>query len=101
MHIHVVPNRGSPPTVLLRASCRVGAKVGKRSLANLSQLSPAQIEAMRAVVRGEELRPIAQCFEITAPHAHGHVQAIAAAMQRLGFASFSSSSTFGARRLQG
>ncbi len=87
MHIHVVPNRGSPPTVLLRESYRVGAKVGKRTLANLSRLSLAQVEAMRAVLRGEEVRPIAQCFEITASRPHGHVQAITAAMQRLGFAS--------------
>ena len=87
MHIHVVPNRGSPPTVLLRESYREGAKVRKRTLANLSSLSLAQVEAMRAVLRGEELRPIAQCFAITASRAHGHVQAITAAMQRLGLAS--------------
>jgi transposase len=87
MHIHVVPNRGSPPTVLLRESFREGAKVRKRTLANLSSLSLAQVEAIRAVLRGEELQPIAQCFEIKASRAHGHVQAIAAAMQRLGFAS--------------
>jgi hypothetical protein len=87
MHIHVVPNRGSPPTVLLRESYREGAKVHKRTLANLSSLSLAQVEAMRAVLRGEELRPIAQCFEITASRSHGHVQAIIVAMQRLGFAS--------------
>lgn len=87
MHIHVVPNRGSPPTVLLRESYREGAKVHKRTLANLSSWSLAQVEAMRAVLRGEELRPIAQCFEITASRSHGHVQAIIVAMQRLGFAS--------------
>jgi hypothetical protein len=86
MHIHVVPNRGSPPTVLLRESFREGAKVRKRTLANLSSLSLAQVEAIRAVLRGEELQPIAQCFEIKASRPHGHVQAIAAAMQRLGFA---------------
>ena len=87
MHIHVVPNRGASPTVLLRESYREGAKVRKRTLANLSSLSLAQVEAMRAVLRGEELRPVAQCFEITASRAHGHVEAILVAMQRLGFAS--------------
>ena len=51
MHIHVVPNRGSPPTVLLRESYREGSKVGKRTLANLSSLSSAQIEAIRAALR--------------------------------------------------
>jgi transposase len=87
MHIHVVPNRGSPPTVLLRESYREGAKVRKRTLANLSSLSLAQIEAIRAVLRGEELRPVASSFEVTASRAHGHVQVIVGAMQRLGLAS--------------
>jgi hypothetical protein len=35
MHIHVVPNRGSPPTVLLRESYREGSKV-------LKLLTPAE-----------------------------------------------------------
>jgi transposase len=87
MHIHVVPNRGSPPTVLLRESYREGSKVGKRTLANLSSLSTTQVEAIRAILRGEELRPVAQCFEVASSRAHGHVQTVNAAMQRLGFAS--------------
>jgi transposase len=87
MHIHIVPNRGSTPTVLLRESYREGTRVGKRTLANLSSLSTAQIESIRAVLRGEELRPMTQCFEITASRPHGHVQVISAAMQRLGLAS--------------
>lgn len=87
MHIHIIPNRDSPPTVLLRESYRKGAKVGKRTLANLSSLPAAQVEAIRAILRGEELRPVAQCFEITASRPHGSVQAIALAMERLGFAS--------------
>ena len=86
MHIDVVPNRGSPPTVLLRESFREGAKVRKRTLANLSSLSAAQIDAIRAALRGEIVPPAAQPFEITASRAHGHVQAAALAMQRVGFA---------------
>jgi transposase len=87
MHIHVVPNRGSPPTVLLRESYREGSKVGKRTLANLSSLSAAQIEAIRAALRGEAMQPVAQSLEITASRSHGHVQAVGQAMQRLGLAS--------------
>ena len=86
MHIHVVPNRGAAPTILLRESVRTGGKIGKRTLANLSSLSMPQVEAMRAVLRGETLRPVADCFEIVASRAHGHVQAVTAAMQRLGVA---------------
>ena len=87
MHVHVVPNRGSPPTVLLRESYREGSKVLKRTLANLSSLSAAQIEAFRATLRGEFLQPVAQSFEVIASPSHGHVQAVALAMQRVGFAS--------------
>src|SRR3970040_2820808 len=87
MHIHIVPNRGSPPTVLLRESYREGNKVGKRTLANLSSLAAAQIEAIRAALRGETLQPGAQRFEAIASPAYGHVQAVALSMQRLGLAS--------------
>jgi transposase len=87
MHVHVVPNRGSPPTVLLRESYRDGSKVGKRTLANLSSLSAAQIEAIRATLRGQALQPVAQSFEVTASRTHGHVQAVTLTLQRLGLAS--------------
>jgi len=87
MHIHSVPNRGSPPTVLLRESYREGSKVRKRTLANLSSLSSAQIEAIRAVLAGQAVQPSAQALEITTSRAHGHVHAVTLAMQRLGLAS--------------
>jgi transposase len=86
MHIHIIPNRGSAPTVLLRESVRKGDKIGKRTLANLSSLSMAQIEGIRAVLKGQELRPVSQLFEVTASRAHGHVAAVAEATKRLGFA---------------
>jgi transposase len=86
MHIHIVPNRGSPPTVLLRESYREGTKVRKRTLANLSSLSAAQVEAIRAVLAGQAMQPAAQALEITASRAHGHVQAVTLAMQQLGMA---------------
>jgi transposase len=87
MHINIVPNRGSSPTVLLRESYREGAKVCKRTLANLSALSAAQVQMIRATLRGDVLQPVDKTFEITASPAHGHVQAVWLAMQRLGFAS--------------
>jgi len=99
MHIHIVPNRGSPPTVLLRESYREGNKVGKRTLANLSDLSAAQIEAIRAALRGETLQLASQRFEATASRAHGHVQAVALTMQRLGLASLIASKPCGEREL--
>jgi transposase len=87
MHIDIVPNRKSAPAVLLRESWRDGGQVRKRTLANLSSLSMAQVEAIRAILRGEQLRPLAECLEVTASHGHGAVQAVTMAMKRLGFAS--------------
>ena len=86
MHIDVVPNRNSRPAYLLRESYRDGSRVRKRTLANLSALNDEQIAAIRAVLRGEPLRPVGSLFEVTASRAHGHVQAVSVAMQRLGFA---------------
>jgi len=85
--------------VLLRESYREGAKVGKRTLANLSSLSAAQIEAIRAALRGEAWQPVAQSFEVTASRAQGQVQAVALTMQRLGLASLIATKPCGERDL--
>lgn len=85
MHIDIVPNRDSRPTFLLRESYREGARVRKRTLANLSTLTGEQIEAIRAVLRGEPLRPAGELFEVIRSVPHGHVQAVSVAMQRLDF----------------
>jgi transposase len=86
MHIDIVPNRGARPAYLLRESYREGARVHKRTLANLSSLSDEQISAIRAVLRGEQLTAVADRFEAIASSAHGHVQAVSVAMHTLGFA---------------
>ena len=85
MHIDIVPNRNARPTFLLRESYREGLRVRKRTLANLSALSEQQIDAIRAVLRGDSLRPAGDLFEIIRSLPHGQVQAVAVAMQRLGF----------------
>jgi len=88
MHIDVVPNRGSKPSVLLRECHREGKKVHKRTLANLSKLPMDQVEAIRQILKGEQLVPIDKLFEIVerGSRAHGHVDAVLFAMKRLGFA---------------
>ena len=85
MHIDVVPNRNSRPAFLLRESVRDGKRVRKRTLANLSSLSQAQIFAIRAVLRGESVQPVASMFEAIASRSHGQVQAVWVAMRRLDF----------------
>ena len=51
MYVATVPNRNSPPAILLRESFRQGGKVKNRTLANLSHWQPAQIEALRVVLK--------------------------------------------------
>jgi transposase len=87
MHIDGVPNRTSRPTYLLRESYREGKKVRKRTLANLSALSDEQIEAIRAVLSGQSVRPVEELWQTTRSRSHGAVQAVRVAMQRLGFES--------------
>ncbi len=87
MYVATIPNRNSPPAILLRESYREGGRVRNRTLANLSHWPAPKIEALRALLRGDSVGAGAPFFEISASRAHGHVQAAALAMQRLGFAS--------------
>jgi Transposase DDE domain len=86
MHIDTIPNRNSRPAYLLRESVRDGKHVRKRTLANLSSLPIEQIEAIRRILKGERLGPIEDGLEVVRSRAHGHVEAVTRAMQRLGFA---------------
>jgi len=74
-------------THLLRRSYREGGSVKNETLGNLSHLPDALVEIIRRSLRGETFVPLAQAFEIVRSRAHGHVEAVATAMQRLGFAS--------------
>ena len=85
MHIDTIPNRNSRPAYLLRESVRVGKRVTKRTLANLSSLPIEQIEAIRRVLKGEKLGPVGDGLECIASRHHGHVDAVRTAMVRLGF----------------
>jgi len=83
MYIEAVPNRNSPPAVLLRESYRdENGKVKKRTLANLSCLDAGLIELMRRYMKGETFAS-ADAFKITDSKAHGHVEAVLEAMRRL------------------
>jgi hypothetical protein len=74
-------------THLLRRSYREGGSVKNETLGNLSHLPEPLVDIIRRSLRGETFVPLAQAFEISCSRAHGHVQAAAMAMQRLGFAS--------------
>jgi len=53
MYIATVPNRKSPPAILLRESYRENGKVKSRTIANLTRWSPERIEALRKAFKGE------------------------------------------------
>ena len=84
MYVTVVPNRNSPPAVLLRETYRDGGKVKNRTLANLTKWKPEKIAALRAVLRDERLVPAGDGFEILRSLPHGHVAAALAMARRLG-----------------
>src|SRR6186997_264902 len=87
MYVARIPNRGSPPAILLRESYREGGKVKNRTLANLSHWPEHKVDTLARALKG--LPPkleLAEAFEITRSLPHGHVAAVLATAQRLGLA---------------
>jgi DDE family transposase len=87
MYIATIPNRSSPPAILLRESYRQDGKVNTRTLANLTHWPPAQLEALRRVLRGDTLVAPEDAFEIIRSLPHGHVAAVLGTLRRLGLES--------------
>jgi transposase len=87
MYIATVPNRNSPPAILLREGYREGGKVKTRTLANLSKLPMEAIAVLRQVLKGKQMVSTDEAFEIVedGSRAHGHAEAVLIAMRRLGF----------------
>ena len=85
MYVAKVPNRGSPPAVLLRESYREAGKVKNRTLANLSAWPEAKVDALSRVLKGQP-PPAALdgAFEITRSLPHGHVAAVLGTLRDLG-----------------
>jgi len=84
MYIAIVPNRSSPPAILLREGYREGRKVKNRTLANLTHWPQAKIDALRRVLRNELLVSPQSAFTIEESRPHGHVQAVLGTIGRLG-----------------
>jgi len=87
MFVATIPNRGSPPAILLRESYREDGKVKTRTLANLSKLPPQAVEAVRRSLKGQTLICAEEAFEVVegGSRFHGHVEAVLISMKRLGF----------------
>jgi hypothetical protein len=88
MYIAVVPNRGSPPAILIRESYREGRKVHSRTIANISGWPPEKIAALREVLAGERgpagsAVRLEDAFDIIRSRPHGHVAAVLGTLRRL------------------
>ena len=85
MYIESVPNRNSPPAILLRESYRENGKVRKRTLCNLSDWPIAHIEGLRGVLRGGTVIAAERdAFTVTRSLPHGHVAAALGTARKIG-----------------
>ena len=87
MYIESVPNRNSPPAILLRESYRdENGKVRKRTLANLSKWDPQEVEGLRSLLRGGTVSPLPmeQSFKIVRSLSHGNVAAVLGSFRNIG-----------------
>jgi hypothetical protein len=84
MYIERVPNRNSPPAILLRASFREGNTVRKRTLANLSSWPPELVEGLQTLLRGgTAVKQLHDAFDIVRSRPHGHVAAVLGTLRHL------------------
>jgi len=83
MFVDTVPNRRSPPAILLRESWREGQKTRKRTLANVSHWPAHKIEQLRRVLRDEPLVAPDALFTVERSVPHGHVEAVLQVLRRL------------------
>ena len=84
MYIATVPNRSSPPAILLRESYREGKKVKTKTLSNISHWPKEKIEGLRRVLQGESVVSPEDTFEIKRSFPHGHVVAVLGTLRQLG-----------------
>ena len=84
MYIEKVPNRNSPPAILLREGWREGNRTRKRTIANLSSWPAHKVEMLRRLLRGDRLVPAGEGFQILRSLPHGHVAAVWGTLRKEG-----------------
>ena len=94
MFVATIPNRSSPPAILLRETYREGGKVKSRTLANLSHWAPERVEALRVALKSKgKAGPggpagadgqLAEAFQIARSRPHGHVAALLGTARAIG-----------------
>jgi transposase len=86
MYVATVPNRNSPPAILLRESYRENGKVKTRTLANITHLGTHKIEALRLALAGSlpsAASPLPDSFRISRCLPHGHVASVLGCLRSL------------------
>jgi transposase len=86
MYVATVPNRDSPPAILLRESFREAGKVKSRTIANITHLRPEQIEALRRGLSSPRAAvgfALPDAFHIERSRPHGHVAAVLGSLRKL------------------
>src|SRR5437660_603015 len=83
MYVETIPNRNSPPAILLRESFREDGQVRKRTLANISDWPAAQIESLRRVLKGETFPSDGGDLDIVRSLPHGHVADVVGTVRKL------------------
>ena len=86
MYVATVPNRNSPPAILLRESYRRDGKVKTRTIANISHLHPHQIDALRSALSGSVAPagpPLPDAFLVSRSLPHGHAAAALGCLRNL------------------
>ena len=84
MYVEKIPNRNSPPAVLLREAWREGKKIRKRTIANLTRWPDEKVEALRRLLKGESLSSPREMFVVERTLPHGHVEAVLGTIRKLG-----------------
>jgi hypothetical protein len=85
MYVEAVPNRVSPPAILLRESYREGGKVKKRTLLNLSDWPADRIAGFKMLLKGGTVIPQdQQAITIIRSLPHGHVAAALGTARKIG-----------------
>ena len=84
MYIDAVPNRNSPPAILLRKCWREGKTIRKKTVANMTHWPSHVVEAVRRAIKGEKLVALGDVFAIERSLPHGHVEAVLSTIRRLG-----------------
>ena len=85
LHIDIIPNRNSPPAILVREAWREGKRIRRRTLANLSKLPSVLIDGLRDLLKGGKvIKEPSEIVAIKRSWPHGNVSAVLGMARKLG-----------------